>query len=77
MIAAGLTCMSSCEKALEKTPDGQTTIDKVLNNYARSKGLLDAVYGEVYQGRDLVSFVHNPIETLTDNAFWAATLARA
>ncbi|QEC51116.1 putative outer membrane starch-binding protein [Anseongella ginsenosidimutans] len=62
-----------CEEALEKTPDGQTTIDKVLNNYGRSKGLIDAAYGEVYQGRDQIAFVFNPIETLTDNAFWAAT----
>src|SRR5688500_460677 len=73
MIAFGFTCLSSCEKALEKTPDGQTTIDKVLNNYGRSKGLIDAVYGEVYQARDQISFVMNPIESLTDNAFWAAT----
>lgn len=72
MIACGLVMVGSCEKALEKTPDGQTTIDKVLNNYTRSKGLIDAVYGEVYQGRDQISFVFNPLETLTDNAFWAA-----
>ncbi|GGG73557.1 hypothetical protein GCM10007415_01160 [Parapedobacter pyrenivorans] len=62
-----------CEKVLEKTPDGQTTIDQVLNNYNRSKGLIDAAYGEIYQARDQISFVMNPIETLTDNAFWAAT----
>ena len=73
IIGCGLTFLSSCEKILEKTPDGQTTIDKVLNNYGRSKGLIDVVYNEVYQGRDQVSFVYNPIETLTDNAFWAAT----
>jgi hypothetical protein len=72
LIALTLLALNSCEKALEKTPDGQTTIDKVLNNYNRSKGLIDAVYGEVYQGRDQISFVFNPIETLTDNAFWAA-----
>lgn len=63
----------SCEKVLEKTPDGQTTIDQVLTNYNRSKGLIDAVYDEIYQARDQISFVMNPIETLTDNAFWAAT----
>lgn len=62
-----------CEKALEKTPDGQTTIDKVLKDYGRSKGLIDVVYGEIYQARDQISFVMNPIECLTDNAFWAAT----
>ncbi|RYY58561.1 MAG: RagB/SusD family nutrient uptake outer membrane protein, partial [Chitinophagaceae bacterium] len=71
--ALGMIIFSGCEKVLEKTPDGQTTIDKVLNNYNRSKGLIDAVYGEVYQARDQISFVMNPIETLTDNAFWAAT----
>lgn len=62
-----------CEKVLEKTPDGQTTIDKVLNNYNRSKGLIDAAYSQIYQARDQVSFVHNTIDALTDNAFWAAT----
>lgn len=65
--------LSACEKALEKTPDGQTTIDKVLNNYGRSKGLIDAVYGETYQSRDQITFVHNTFDALTDNAFWAAT----
>lgn len=73
MITMGIMILSSCEKVLEKTPDGQTTIDKVLNNYNRSKGLIDAVYGEVYQARDQISFVMNPMESLTDNAFWAAT----
>ncbi|MGN6291825.1 MAG: RagB/SusD family nutrient uptake outer membrane protein [Chitinophagaceae bacterium] len=73
MITIGIMVLSSCEKVLEKTPDGQTTIDKVLNNYNRSKGLIDAVYGEVYQARDQISFVMNPMESLTDNAFWAAT----
>lgn len=63
----------SCQKVLEKTPDGQTTIDKVLNNYQRSKALIDVVYNETYQARDQISFVMNPIECLTDNAFWAAT----
>ncbi len=72
MLSSGLLCMSGCEKALEKTPDGQTTIDKVLNNYNRSKGLIDAAYGEVYQGRDMIAFVHHPMEVFTDNAFWAA-----
>lgn len=72
IIALSFIFLNSCEKVLEKTPDGQTTIDKVLNNYNRSKGLIDVVYGEVYQARDQISFVMNPIETLTDNAFWAA-----
>lgn len=72
IVLAGVS-QYGCEEALEKTPDGQTTIDKVLNNYNRSKGLIDAAYGEVYQGRDQISFVFSPIEALTDNAFWAAT----
>jgi len=65
--------MSGCEKALEKTPDGQTTIDQVLSNFDRTKSLRDVVYGEIYQQRDVISFVHNTIECLTDNAFWAST----
>lgn len=72
LFLATLTMMS-CQKVLEKTPDGQITIDKVLNDFDRSKGLRDVVYGQVYQARDMISFVHNPIEALTDNAFWAAT----
>ncbi len=73
LIAFGLMCLTNCAKVLEKTPDGQTTLDKVLGNYNRSKGLIDAAYGEIYQGRDHIAFVYHPIETLTDNAFWAAT----
>lgn len=72
IIILGLMFQYGCEKVLDKTPDGQTTIDQVLTNYNRSKGLIDAAYNEVYQGRDQISFVFNPIETLTDNAFWAA-----
>lgn len=72
-MALVLVSQYGCEKVLEKTPDGQTTIDKVLNNYNRSKGLIDVVYNEVYQARDQISFVMSPIESLTDNAFWAAT----
>lgn len=73
IIAFGFLCIGGCEKILEKTPDGQTTIDKVLSNYGRTKGLIDAAYGEIYQARDQISFVMSPIEALTDNAFWAAT----
>ncbi len=73
IIVFGLISLYSCEKVLEKTPDGQTTLDKVLNNYGRSKGLIDAVYGEIYLARDQISFVFSPLECLTDNAFWAAT----
>lgn len=71
-IGLALSFQYGCEDVLEKTPDGQTTIDKVLNNYGHSKGLIDAAYGEIYQSRDQIAFVHNTIETLTDNAFWAA-----
>lgn len=66
-------CEDLFENALEKTPDGQITIDKVLSNYDRCKGLLDAAYGEIYQGRDQISFVYSTFDALTDNAFWAAT----
>lgn len=68
-----LILISGCEKALEKTPDGQTTIDKVLSNFERTKSLRDVIYGEMYHARDQISFVHNTIECLTDNAFWAST----
>lgn len=64
---------TSCESVLEKTPDGQITLDKILSNYGRSKGLIDAAYGEIYKARDQISFVHNTFDCLTDNAFWAAT----
>ena len=62
-----------CEDVLEKTPDGTMTLDKVLNNYERTKGLLSLAYGKIYQNRDQIAFVMQPIECLTDNAFWAAT----
>lgn len=68
-----LTLISGCEKALEKTPDGQTTIDKVISNFERTKNMRDVIYGEMYHARDQISFVMNPIECLTDNAFWAST----
>jgi hypothetical protein len=73
IITAGFVFCSGCEDVLEKTPDGQITIEQVLSNYNRSRGLIDAVYGEIYLLRDQISFVMNPIECLTDNAFWAAT----
>lgn len=73
MIIAGFISHYGCESVLDKTPDGQITIDKVLSNYARSKGLIDETYSQIYLARDQISFVHNPIECLTDNAFWAAT----
>lgn len=65
--------LAGCEEVLEKTPDGTMTLDKVLNNYERTKGLLTVVYGKVYQNRDQIAFVMQPIECFTDNAFWAAT----
>ena len=69
----GLFVMYSCEDVLEKTPDGQITLDKVLSNYDRSRGLLSAAYGEIYLARDQICFVHNTIDALTDNTFWAGT----
>lgn len=63
---------SGCEDALKKTPDGTMTLDKVLNNYERTKGLLSVAYGKIYQNRDQIAFVMQPIECFTDNAFWAA-----
>ncbi len=73
IIALVLVFQYGCVDVLDKTPDSQITIDKVLTNYDRSKGLLSAAYGEIYLNRDQISFVMNPIECLTDNAFWAAT----
>ncbi len=73
IIVSGSLFSYGCADVLEKTPDGQVTIDQVLSDTGRSKGLIDVVYNEVYQARDMISFVHNPIECLTDNAFWAAT----
>lgn len=67
---AGLT---GCEYILEKTPDGQVTIDEILSNHDRSEGLLTAAYGEVYNMRDGISFVFSTFDALTDNTFWAAT----
>ncbi|MCQ2142736.1 MAG: RagB/SusD family nutrient uptake outer membrane protein [Bacteroidales bacterium] len=62
---------TSCEKVLEKTPDGQITIDQVLSNYARSQGLIDETYGQVYLIRDGIAFVYCTIDALTDNAYTA------
>ncbi|WP_460767067.1 RagB/SusD family nutrient uptake outer membrane protein [Niabella terrae] len=73
MLGAGLILLNGCQKVLEKTPDGQITIDKVLNDFDQTKGLRDVVFGSVYQARDQISFVHNTFDALTDNAFWAAT----
>jgi len=73
LIALVLVSQYGCEKVLDKMPDSQITIDKVLSNHNGSQGLLDAAYGEIYLNRDQISFVMNPLECLTDNAFWAAT----
>lgn len=72
-IILGLMSQYGCESVLEKTPDGQITLDEILNNYDRSKGLIDETYGEIYLARDQISFVHNTFDALSDNAFWAAT----
>ena len=68
-LAAGLC---GCESILEKTPDGQVTIDEILSNHERSEGLLTETYNEVYQMRDGISFVYSTFDALTDNTFWAA-----
>lgn len=73
ILLGALLLLTGCNSVLEKTPDGQITLDKVLSNQSRSQGLISAVYGEVYTGRDQVSFVMNTFDCLTDNAFWAAT----
>mgnify|MGYP001791787533 CR=1 FL=1 len=49
------------------------TLNKVWNNYERTKGLLSVAYGKIYQNSDQIAFVMQPIECFTDNAFWAAT----
>lgn len=73
IIALGLIFQYGCEDVLDKIPDSQVTLDKVINNYDGSKGLLSAAYGEIYSARDQISFVMNPIECLTDNAYFAST----
>ena len=65
--------LSGCEDILEKTPDGQVTIDEILSNHERSEGLLTAAYDEIYQMRDGITFVYSTFDALTDNTFWAAT----
>jgi len=72
IIVLGVVFQYGCEDVLDKTPDSQITIDKVLSNYNSTKGLLAAAYGEIYVDRDGISFVFNPMECLTDNAFWVA-----
>jgi hypothetical protein len=62
-------CWQGCESVLDKVPDGQITLDKVLSNYGRSKGLIDVVYNEVYGSRDWIIFHFTPFDVLTDNAY--------
>lgn len=71
-ITLALMFQPGCESVLERTPDSQIMLDKVLSNYGRSKGLLDAAYAQIYLARDQISFVFNTFDALTDNAFWAA-----
>ncbi len=73
LIGLGCALFTSCEKVLEKTPDGQTTLDKVLSNFNNTRSLRNNAYACIYQARDQISFVMNPIECLTDNAFWPST----
>jgi len=74
IFAAGALLMAnSCDKILEKTPDGQITIDKVITNHASTQGLNSACYAEIYSARDQITFVMQTIDDLTDNTFWAAT----
>jgi hypothetical protein len=62
-------CWWSCEEVLDKVPDGQITIDEVLTDYGRSKGLLDEAYSKVYfKGRDRYISFFATFESLTDNA---------
>lgn len=68
VLVLGTLC--SCEDPLGKTPDGQVTLDKILSNHSRTQGLLEAAYGEIYTARDQICFVMQPVEVLTDNAFW-------
>jgi len=69
LVVAAALCLTGCEDVLNKTPDGQITLDKVLGNYSRTKGLLDAAYGEIYPVRDQIIFVHSTFDDLTDNCF--------
>ncbi len=64
---------TGCEDALEKTPDGTLSMEKILQDYTRTKGLLSVAYGKVYQSRDQIAFVHNTMESMTDNTFTGAT----
>lgn len=73
ILSLSILIASGCKKVLEKTPDGTLTMDEVLKDYNRTKGLLSVAYGKIYQNRDQIAFPFQPIECFTDNAFWAAT----
>ena len=62
-------CWQSCEYVLEKVPDGQITLEKVLSNYTSSQGLIETVYNEIYTARDRVAYFFHTFEGLSDNAF--------
>ena len=47
ILLTALISLCSCESVLEKTPDGQITLDKVLSNYGRSRGLLRCIWDEI------------------------------
>lgn len=69
IILALPACWQGCESVLDKIPDGQITIDKVLDNYGDSYGLIDVVYREVYITRDRQIFHFVTFDALTDNAY--------
>jgi hypothetical protein len=60
-------CWWSCEEVLDKVPDSQITLEEVLSDYTRSKGLLDRAYENVYTARDQIIHFFTPFDALTDN----------
>ncbi|MGQ8336261.1 RagB/SusD family nutrient uptake outer membrane protein [Sunxiuqinia sp. A32] len=63
-----LNVNNACEDILEKTPDGTMTLDEVLSDYDRTKGLLSAAYSQMVLARDNLFFFQT-LETLSDNGF--------
>lgn len=73
LLTGSALIFSGCKKALDKTPDGTLSMEKILSDYNSTKGLLSSAYSKIYQNRDQIAFVMHTMESLTDNAFWAAT----